>query len=182
MLQVRNIHYSIGDRDLLSSVDWNLQPEKRFALVGPNGSGKTTFIRILTGEIEPQGGTITKPRNYTIGYLPQEEIVVGKGTVLENALAGIPEIRELEHKIHALHEALEASPEDKTFLMKLGPLEQRYQPDHPNANDEGYVFLPNVNTVDEMANMISASRSYQSNVEVMKTSKQLMLATLRMGQ
>jgi ATP-binding cassette subfamily F protein 3 len=127
MLQVRNIHYSIGDRDLLSAVDWNLQPEKRLALVGPNGSGKTTLLRILTGEIEPQGGTITKPRNYTIGYLPQEEIVVGQGSVLENALAGIPEIQELEHKIHALHASLEETPEDESLLIKLGPLEQLYQ-------------------------------------------------------
>jgi flagellar basal-body rod protein FlgC len=62
------------------------------------------------------------------------------------------------------------------------PLEQRYEPGHPMANEEGYVFLPNVNLVDEMSNMISASRSYQSNVEVLNTSKQLMLATLRLGQ
>jgi len=127
MLQVRDLHYSIGDRDLLAAVDWNLQPEKRFALVGPNGAGKTTLLRILTGEIESHAGTITKPRNYTIGYLPQEEIVEGKGSVLENALAGIPEIRELEHKIHALLSSLEEDPEDKILLKKLGPLEQRYQ-------------------------------------------------------
>ncbi len=61
-------------------------------------------------------------------------------------------------------------------------LEQQYQPNNPLANEEGYVFLPNVNMVDEMANMISASRSYQSSVEVLNTSKQMMLATLRMGQ
>ena len=127
MLQVHNLHYSIGDRDLLAAVDWNLQPEKRFALVGPNGSGKTTLLRILTGDINPHAGTITKPRNYTIGYLPQEEIVMGQGSVLENALAGIPEIRELEHKIHALHIGLETDPEDKGLLKKLGLLEQRYQ-------------------------------------------------------
>jgi ATP-binding cassette subfamily F protein 3 len=127
MLQVRNLHYSIGDRDLLDAVDWNLQPEKRFALVGPNGSGKTTLLRILTGEIEPHAGTITKPRIYTIGYLPQEEIVEGQGTVLENALAGIPEIQKLEHKIHAIHADLEADPENTILLKKLGPLEQRYQ-------------------------------------------------------
>ncbi len=63
-----------------------------------------------------------------------------------------------------------------------GKLEQQYQPDNPLANEQGYIFLPNVNMVDEMANMISASRSYQSNVEVLNTSKQMMLATLRMGQ
>ncbi|MFQ5643468.1 MAG: flagellar basal body rod protein FlgC [Thiogranum sp.] len=61
-------------------------------------------------------------------------------------------------------------------------LKQQYQPNNPLANKDGYVFLPNVNMVDEMANMISASRSYQSNVEVLNTSKQMLLATLRMGQ
>ncbi len=62
------------------------------------------------------------------------------------------------------------------------PLEKRHQPGHPMANEDGYVFLPNVNMVDEMSNMISASRSYQSNVEVLNTSKQMMMATLRIGQ
>lgn len=62
------------------------------------------------------------------------------------------------------------------------PLERRYDPSHPLANDEGYIFLPNVKMVDEMVNMISASRSYQNNVEVMNTSKQMLLATLRLGQ
>lgn len=68
------------------------------------------------------------------------------------------------------------------IVESQGPLEQRYHPEHPMANEEGYVYLPNVNIVDEMANMISASRAYQSNVEVLNTSKQLMLATLKLGQ
>lgn len=62
------------------------------------------------------------------------------------------------------------------------PLDMRYEPGNPMANEEGYVFMPNVNSVDEMANMISASRSYQNNVEVLNTSKQLLLSVLRLGQ
>jgi flagellar basal-body rod protein FlgC len=62
------------------------------------------------------------------------------------------------------------------------PLVQEYAPDHPLANEEGYIFRPNVNMVEEMANMLSASRSYQGNVEVANSAKQLLLATLRMGQ
>ena len=50
------------------------------------------------------------------------------------------------------------------------------------ANADGYIFKPNVNTVEEMANMMSASRSYQNNVEVLNTAKELMMQTLRMGQ
>jgi len=62
------------------------------------------------------------------------------------------------------------------------PLQMEYAPDHPMANGDGYIFRPNVNMVEEMANMISASRSYQSNVEVINAAKQLMSATLRMGE
>lgn len=60
--------------------------------------------------------------------------------------------------------------------------QMRYEPGNPLANAEGYVFAPNVNVVEEMVNMISASRAYQNNVEVMNTSKELLLATLRLGQ
>lgn len=60
--------------------------------------------------------------------------------------------------------------------------EARYQPGNPLANADGYVFAPNVNTIEEMVDMISASRAYQNNVEVMNTSKELLLATLRLGQ
>jgi flagellar basal-body rod protein FlgC len=58
----------------------------------------------------------------------------------------------------------------------------RYEPGNPLANADGYVYAPNVNVVEEMVDMISASRSYQNNVEVMDTAKSMMLATLRLGQ
>lgn len=57
-----------------------------------------------------------------------------------------------------------------------------YAPHHPMANQDGFIFKSNVNTVEEMANMMSASRSYQNNIEVLNTAKQMMLQTLRMGQ
>lgn len=62
------------------------------------------------------------------------------------------------------------------------PAIKRYQPSHPLANEEGYVFLPNVNVVEEMTNMISASKSYRMNVEVLSTAKELMARTLQIGQ
>ncbi|QEP43293.1 flagellar basal body rod protein FlgC [Ectothiorhodospiraceae bacterium BW-2] len=62
------------------------------------------------------------------------------------------------------------------------PLQRKYAPNHPQANEKGYIFMPNVNTVEEMANMISASRSYQTNIEVMNTAKRLAQAILRLGQ
>ena len=62
------------------------------------------------------------------------------------------------------------------------PLRMTYDPKNPAANEQGYVAMPNVNVVDEMVNMISASRSYQTNAEVMNTAKTLAQKTLAIGQ
>ncbi len=62
------------------------------------------------------------------------------------------------------------------------PLQRRYEPTHPKADDEGYVYYPNVNPVEEMANMIAASRSFQMNVEVMNSAKQMVQRVLTLGQ
>jgi len=62
------------------------------------------------------------------------------------------------------------------------PMKMVYDPKNPAADAKGYVAMPNVNVVDEMVNMISASRSYQDNVQVLNTSKTLLLRTLTIGQ
>lgn len=62
------------------------------------------------------------------------------------------------------------------------PLQMRYEPNHPLADEKGYVFYPNVNVVEEMTNMISASRSFQVNVEVMNSAKQMVQRVLTLGQ
>jgi flagellar basal-body rod protein FlgC len=58
---------------------------------------------------------------------------------------------------------------------------ERYEPGNPLADEQGNVYAPNVNVIEEMTDMISASRAYQDNVEVLNTSKSLMLATLKLG-
>ncbi len=59
---------------------------------------------------------------------------------------------------------------------------KQYSPGNPMADKEGYIYRSNVNAMEEMANMISASRSYQNNVQVMNTSKEMLMSTLRLGQ
>jgi flagellar basal-body rod protein FlgC len=61
------------------------------------------------------------------------------------------------------------------------PVESHYEPGNPMADENGYVYGSNVNPIDELVNMISASRSYQNNVEVMNTTKQLMIKTIDLG-
>lgn len=67
-------------------------------------------------------------------------------------------------------------------VNSAAPLRMVYDPASPAANEQGYVSMPNVNVVEEMVNMISASRSYQTNAEVMNTARALMTKTLAIGQ
>lgn len=70
----------------------------------------------------------------------------------------------------------------KGVVESQAPVQAMYMPEHPMADANGYVYRSNVNAVEEMTNMMSASRSFQNNVEVMNTSKELLLQTLRLGK
>ena len=127
MLQIRDLHYEIADRKLLNGVDWIIQPGKRAALIGPNGAGKTTMLRILNGEIGEHHGSIIKPKEYKIGYLPQEEVSLGHGSVLQIVLKGQKEALEIENKLAELHDELNAPHANHEALLKqIGELEHRY--------------------------------------------------------
>ena len=66
-------------------------------------------------------------------------------------------------------------------VESAAPPEMRYQPDHPLANKEGYVYMSNVNSIEEMTNMISANRTFATNVEAINTARDLLLKTISMG-
>lgn len=94
-----------------------------------------------------------------------------------------------EEAYHARHPVFAAILEDEIGgVQTLGVVEstrepaKRYEPHNPLANEEGYVYGSNVDTIEEMTNMMSASRSYQSNVDLLNTARQLMLQTLKLGQ
>jgi len=67
-------------------------------------------------------------------------------------------------------------------VESAAPLQMRFQPDHPEADADGNVYVTNVSTVEEMVNMMSASRSYKNNVEMINTTKDLLLQTLSLGR
>ena len=68
------------------------------------------------------------------------------------------------------------------IVESSAPLSIRFQPDHPDADADGNVYVSNVNTIEEMVNMMSASRSYKNSVEIMNTTKDLLTQTLSMGR
>lgn len=86
------------------------------------------------------------------------------------------------------HEALHGNQDQSVKVEVQGivesdaPLRREYYPDHPMADENGYIYKPNVNVMEEMADMISASRSYQTNVQVADAAKQMLNATLNLGK
>ena len=104
-----------------------------------------------------------------------------------DAVSGDPE-SVYKARLPVFEAAVQAGAPDAAGVRVLGVVEseaaaeKRYEPGHPLADAEGYVYAPNVNVVEEMVNMISASRSYQSSVEVMNTAKDLALRTLTLGK
>lgn len=128
MFQISNLHYSIGDRKLISGANWIINRGKRVALIGPNGAGKTTFLRILNGELQIDEGDISAPKGYRIGYLPQEEIAEEMGPILGIVLKGHEELLRIEKEIADIHHQLEAnSGNQEALLKKLGGLEDRFE-------------------------------------------------------
>jgi ATP-binding cassette subfamily F protein 3 len=127
MLHLKGITYTIGDRELLRKVDFIIPDGKRVALIGANGAGKTTLLRIITNEIQCEAGTMLKPNDYQIGYLPQEEISLDDKPVLDFVLQGRRDILELEKQIVSLRHQLSELSEKSDIGEKLGTLEHRFE-------------------------------------------------------
>jgi len=98
MIQVQDLSVSYGGETIFNNATLQLQKGERCALVGRNGSGKTTFFRLLTGEEQPDSGSIAMPKGYQLGYLNQH-ICFSQPTTLEEALLGLPaEDREMTYR------------------------------------------------------------------------------------
>ncbi|GAB1258133.1 flagellar basal body rod protein FlgC [Aurantivibrio plasticivorans] len=112
----------------------------------------------------------------------------------QSAASSVDEVYRARHPVfaavqqQAMENALGSETSESAGVSVLGivesdaPLEKRFEPGHPMADDEGYVLYPNVNVVEEMTNMISASRGFQMNVEVMNSAKQMLQRVLTLGQ
>ena len=95
MISVQSISKSFGVQKVLSDVSFSMMPGERIGLVGRNGHGKTTLLRIITGEEHPDGGTVTLPKGYTVGCLDQHARFTQE-TVLEEACLALRGDRDTE--------------------------------------------------------------------------------------
>jgi len=83
LIDVRGLKLSFGERSVLDGVEWRIADKDRVGLIGDNGTGKTTLLRLLIGEMTPDEGTIERSKNLTAGYLPQDLVELEDMPVLE---------------------------------------------------------------------------------------------------
>ena len=119
MLFASNISKAYSNRTLFSGLTINIAAGDRIALVGPNGSGKTTFMDILAGDTAPDTGSVSTLRNVTMGYLRQEPATFAGKPLLQEVLDASAEVNALSEEIAATREALssEVDPQRQNELL-----------------------------------------------------------------
>lgn len=133
---------------------------KVFDVAGTGMSSQSTRLNTTASNLANAENTAGKPEDV---YKPRHPVfaTVLNGLSPDDAGQGVK---------------VEGIIEDKA------PPRQIYAPENPLADENGYIYMANVNAVEEMANMISASRSYQMNVEIMNTTRQLLIRTLQIAE
>jgi ATP-binding cassette subfamily F protein 3 len=106
MLTLSNIYVQYGDRILLDRVNFVLKPGERVGLVGRNGAGKSTMLKIIAGEMTPHEGDVVVPGHFTLGYLHQDMLLPKGKTVIDETMSAFSEILELEKELHRVSEEL----------------------------------------------------------------------------
>ncbi len=106
MLSVDNLTMEFGGRALLDSISFLINDRDKIALIGRNGAGKTTLLKLLADKIVPTGGNISKPKDLTVGYLPQHLLVNDTKTVFEEALTAFEDVFRIKEKIVSIGDCL----------------------------------------------------------------------------
>jgi ATP-binding cassette subfamily F protein 3 len=127
MLHLKSISKQYGERVLFSDVTLFINHKDRIGLVGSNGSGKTTFLKIMADLENSNSGEIYKSSDIKIGYLPQEMNIDSEKTLLNEASSAFEEIFQMKAEIDLIHKRLETNSDDFKLLQKLGDLEHGLQ-------------------------------------------------------
>lgn len=127
MLSISNLSYFIGERVIFDSAQLHIKPKEKIGLVGLNGTGKTTLLRIINGEITPDKGEISKRNDCTIGYLNQDLLSLQSDeSIVAVAMGAFKEAAEYEKKIEQILIELESDHSEK-LLHKLTTLQEKYE-------------------------------------------------------
>lgn len=120
MVSIDNLRVEFSAKALFDNVSYVINPHDRIALVGKNGAGKSTMLKIIAGIQQPTGGTVSAPKDTTIGYLPQVMVLHDEHTVREEAEKAFAHLHELQARIDKLNnEMAERTDYESESYMQL---------------------------------------------------------------
>jgi len=128
MISLNNISYEFGGNYLYRDANWHIKPKERIGLVGKNGTGKTTLLRLITGEYELREGSISKMNGLKIGYLHQEMSETATDLpIVEVALQAFAHVLEVEEEMNAIYASMEKEEASPETLERLGHLQEEFE-------------------------------------------------------
>ncbi|MEJ7675819.1 MAG: ATP-binding cassette domain-containing protein [Chitinophagaceae bacterium] len=108
LLGLQNVTFEFGARVIVEDATWHIQPNERIGLIGYNGTGKSTLLKVFTGQYQPSSGTVEKSRDTTIGFLHQDLLTFDTDdSILQVALGAFENVLQIEKEIEAMGIELE---------------------------------------------------------------------------
>ncbi len=141
LLTANAISKSFGDLDVFSDVSLSIPPKARIGFVGQNGSGKTTLLKILVGLDDSDTGTVSRAKDLTIGYLPQQIEIASDKTPYESCLESFSDLLSMQHQLNQMEHALHEHPEDQELITSYGKLQESFE------NKGGYIYRSKINQI-----------------------------------
>ena len=128
LITTYNLSKSYGPLDIFAGLSLSIPPQARIALVGANGIGKTTLLRVLAGKESPSGGKLQRASGITQGFLPQEAKIDSEKTLWEEALTAVEDLIHMEEELKSLEREMgESKIPDQSLLERYGLLQERFQ-------------------------------------------------------
>lgn len=114
LVGLNNVTFEFGARVIVDEATWHIQPGERIGLVGYNGQGKSTLLKVLTGQLKPSAGTVERGRNVTIGYLHQDLLSFDTDdSILQVAMTAFERVMEVQKQLDIVGKELEATSDEK---------------------------------------------------------------------
>jgi ATP-binding cassette subfamily F protein 3 len=126
LAQFADVHFGYPGREILTGASWQIRPGDRVALLGPNGTGKSTALRLLAGELAPDAGDVRILGKATVAYLVQSQELTSGGTLLESLVEPFAELQALRGELQEIEARLGAASGTPDILHRYGALQERY--------------------------------------------------------
>ncbi len=154
LYRVEGASVRLGGETILDGADFQHNPGEHLVLVGRNGAGKTTFLRLILGEVEPDGGRVTRVRGLTVVALKQHFEAPPGTTVLQYAMGAFAAVTRLEEELELVTEELTGRPGDPELLERLAALQEELEAHDPyRAEAEALTALASFSLGDDLAGL-----------------------------